>query len=141
MQLKKKNRAQHEWFEIEFGQALKTAYFWLDKINTPGATLRHDSQFTEGSQEEWKNDESHGFHLDHERRRQAWQTAIKLPPKPTLRENLEQKWREIGRLWFAGCVVIYLASMVEPRLAMAVSGLLIALWTMCAQWVSENKIR
>jgi hypothetical protein len=139
LQLKKKTRAQHEWFEIEFDQAVKTAHFWLDKINTPGATLRQNFQFTEDSQEEWKNDESHRFHLDHKRRRQAWQTAIKLPPKPTVQEKFEEKWREIGRLWFTGCVVIYLASMVEPSSAMAVFGLLIVLWTMCAHWISENK--
>jgi hypothetical protein len=141
LQLKKKTRAQHEWFEIEFQQAVNTAHFWLEKISTPGATLRQDSQFTEGSQEDWKSDKLHSFHLDHERRRQTWQAAMELPPKPTVRENLEQKWREDGRLWFAGCVVIFLASMVEPSMAMAVSGLLIALWTMCAQWVSENKSR
>jgi hypothetical protein len=141
LQLKKKTRAQHEWFEIEFQQAVDTAHFWLEKISTPGATLRQDFQFTEGSQEDWKNDESHSFHRDHKMRRQMWQAAMELPPKPTIREYLEQKWREDGRLWFAGCVVIFLASMVEPSMAMTVSGLLIALWTMCAQWVSENKGR
>ncbi|GAB7324892.1 hypothetical protein MBLNU13_g08714t1 [Cladosporium sp. NU13] len=141
LQLKKKTRAQHEWFEIEFQQAVNTAQFWLEKISTPGATLREDFQITERNQELWENDELHSFHLDHEWRRQTWQAAMELPPKPTIRENFEQTWREHGRLWFAGCIVIFLASMVEPSMAMSVSGLLIALWTMCAQWISEKKSR
>jgi hypothetical protein len=139
LQLKKKTRAQHEWFEIEFGQAVETAHFWLQKISTPGATLSRNFQFTKSSEEDWKNDESHEFHLDHEKRRQTWQAAIQLPPKPTIRENFEQKWREVGRLWLTSCVVICIASMMEPSMALAVSVLLTALWTMCAQWVSENK--
>ena len=141
LQLKKKTRAQHEWFEIEFQQAVDTAHFWLEKISTPGATLRQDFQFAEGSQEDWKNDESHSFHRDHKMRRQMWQAAMELPPRPTCWEYLEQKWRDVGRLWFAGSVVIGLASMVDPSMAVTVSGLLFVLWTMCAQWVSENKDR
>lgn len=133
LQLKKKTRAQHEWFEIEFGQAVKTAHFWLEKISMPGATLSWNFQSTEGSQEDWKNDESHEFHLDHEKRRQTWQAAIELPHKPTIREKFEQKWREVGKFWLASCGVIYIASMAGPSMAMAVFGLLIALQAMWAQ--------
>jgi len=133
--LKKKTRAQHEWFEIDFHIAKKTAEFWLDKISTPGTRLGDVDQVTDAEKEQtnWP-----GIHRDHERRFRVWDMVANTPPKPSWWNGLQSAWRKFGMLWVLGWIVIFLAGIAERSSAMVVSVLLMALWSGSVLWILEN---
>jgi hypothetical protein len=135
---KKNNRTQHEWFEVDFSEAKQTADFWFAKISLPGGYLHRDSQIDGDDEEEKDKDKWCAIHNDHNKRRKIWETAIRLPPKPTIWQVIAEEWRKIGIVWFGGCVVVCLAAVAEPSWAKVVCGLLVALWTACAHWIYEN---
>jgi hypothetical protein len=133
--LKKKTRAQHEWFEIDFDVAVKTAEFWLDKISRPGTSLGENNQVAHDEKEQtnWPN-----IHRDHERRFRIWEMSTNSPPKPNLWDGLQSAWQKFGMLWVGGWIVIFLAGVAERSSAMVASTLLMVLWSGIVLWILEN---
>jgi hypothetical protein len=133
--LKKKTRAQHEWFEIDFNIAVRTAEFWLDKISTPGTSLGEDNQVTDDEKEKtnWPS-----IHRDHERRFRIWEMSADTPLKPSLWDGLRSAWEKFGMLWVGGWIVIFLAGIAERSSAMVASMLLMVLWSGSVLWILEN---
>jgi hypothetical protein len=133
--LKKRTRAQHEWFEIDFDVAVRTAEFWLGKISTPGTSLGEINQVTDDEKEQtnWPN-----IHRDHERRFRIWEMSADMPLKPGLWDGLQSAWQRFGMLWAGGCVVILLAGIAERSSAMVASVLLMVLWSGIVLWILKN---
>jgi hypothetical protein len=133
--LKKKTRAQHEWFEIDFNIAVRTAEFWLDKISTPGTSLGENNQVTDDEKEQtnWSD-----IHRDHERRFRIWEMSADTPSKPSLWDGLQSAWHKFGMLWVGGWIVIFLAGMAERSSAMVASMLLMVLWSGSVLLILEN---
>ena len=138
---KKNNRTQYERFDIDFFDDKQTAEFWFAKISLLGGHLHHDSQIHGDDKEEKEKDKWCAIYNNHDKRHEIWETAIGLPPKPTVWQVILEEWRKIGIVWFGGCIVVCLAAMAEPSRPKVVCGLLVVLWTACAYWTYENTSR
>lgn len=127
--LKIRSRAQHEWFEIDFQIAKRTAHFWLDKLKEGGKIPAGNGEVSDYDMNEanWP-----AIHRDHDRRFAIWETAIETSPESELSTLHEIWWRKIGRVWLDGCVAICFAGAAEHRYAMVPSAILAVVWTIFA---------